>query len=148
SQVLAAYQDAIEVFRRCGATLYEADLPFSLAELMRYNGTIISAEAWRTHKGDVESEEQPIGGAVRARIKMGSNISHEAYMKALSHHQQCASSWATFMSGTEAMLMPSMPVFACRVEDVDETAGYTAYFNRIANHAGACACTLPGGFSS
>ena len=147
AEVYAAYSDAIRVLRTSGATLCEIALPFNIKDLIFYNARIISAEAWEIHKKVVLDEARPVGDAVRTRIKLGATISQQEYRDALAQHHAMKQAWFETMNGIDAMVMPTVPIYACPIDSVDETATHTAYFNRIANHVGGCALSVPAGFS-
>jgi aspartyl-tRNA(Asn)/glutamyl-tRNA(Gln) amidotransferase subunit A len=51
------------------------------------------------------------------------------------------------MQSCDALLTPTVPMAACPLEAVDETATPLASFTRAGNYLDACALSLPAGFS-
>jgi len=46
------------------------------------------------------------------------------------------------------LLMPTLPITAVALDSVDESTYPLAFFTRAANYVGACALSVPAGFSS
>jgi len=55
--------------------------------------------------------------------------------------------FAEWMRGRDALLTPTLPIVALPLEEVDEATTPLATFTRAANYLGACAISLPAGFS-
>ena len=56
--------------------------------------------------------------------------------------------FADWMRGRDALLTPTLPITATPLVDVDEATAPLATFTRVANYLGACALSLPAGFSA
>ena len=56
--------------------------------------------------------------------------------------------FAEWTAGRDALLMPTLPITATPIEEVDEATTPLATFTRAANYLGACALSLPAGLSS
>ena len=146
--VLASYRRALELMRDLGATLLERRFPFDFADLMRRNGQLISAEAW-SQWGEIASNEQALlGDAVRARITAGKAIEARQYIAALAHHRQACAQWQDWMRDADALLTPTLPMVACPLDLVDESATPLSSFTRAGNYLGGSALSLPAGLSS
>ena len=52
------------------------------------------------------------------------------------------------MGGRDALLTPTLPITATPLADVDEATTPLATWTRTANYLGACALSLPAGFSA
>ncbi len=55
--------------------------------------------------------------------------------------------FAEWMRGRDALLTPTLPITATPIADIDESTTPLATFTRAANYLGACALSLPAGFS-
>lgn len=145
--VQKAFDDARRVLGGLGARFVERRVPFDLADLMRRNGQLIAAEAYTVHRAYVADEALPIGPAVRARLLSGKSIAAADYIDALAHRRAACATWIEWLREVDAVLTPTLPMAACRLEEVDETATPLASFTRIGNYLNACALSLPAGFS-
>lgn len=147
SAMLAAIRETRQVFRALGAEMVELPFPVDLPELLRRNGQLIGAEVWATHGAAVSDAAQPIGDWVRRRIAAGAAISGAEYAAAKAHQREAAAAFGAAMRGFDAMLMPCVPMPAITLEEIEEDSPVMSAFTRPANHFGACAISLPAGFS-
>jgi aspartyl-tRNA(Asn)/glutamyl-tRNA(Gln) amidotransferase subunit A len=69
------------------------------------------------------------------------------YIDELAHRRSAAAHFAASMADVDALLTPTLPITAVPVVDVDEATTPLATFTRAANYLGACALSLPAGFS-
>src|SRR3546814_6717385 len=75
-------------------------------------------------------------------------IATSDYIDALAHHRQACAAWRAWMAETDALLTPTLPMTACKLEEVDERATPLSIFTRGGNYLGTSALSLPGGFSA
>ncbi|MFT0545520.1 amidase [Allopusillimonas ginsengisoli] len=141
-----ALEAAAKVFANLGADVREVEFPFDFGELMRVNGAIIAAEAYVIHQAYIEDTSREIGQWVRQRVLHGRDISAVQYIDALKEHSRVKRAWVDWMSGLDALLVPTLPIAACKVEDVDEMQTPLAAFTRAGNLLGASVLSLPAGF--
>lgn len=146
--VLRARSEAIGVLRTLGASVEEARAPFDFEDLMLRNGRIIAAEAYALHRGYIEDLALEIDPWVRRRTLGGKSIGAADYNDELVARGKTAGAFAEWMRGRDAVLTPTLPIVATPIEQVDEATTPLATFTRAANYLGACALTLPAGFSS
>jgi aspartyl-tRNA(Asn)/glutamyl-tRNA(Gln) amidotransferase subunit A len=133
--------------RALGAAVSERRFPFDFDDLMRRNGQLTAAEAWSVHRAYAEDERLPIGPGVRRRVVGGKAIAAADYIDALAHRRAARAQWIEWMASCDALLTPTVPMAACPVEAVDETATPLASFTRAGNYLDTCALSLPAGFS-
>ncbi|HTT09487.1 MAG TPA: amidase [Burkholderiaceae bacterium] len=145
--VAAAVDDARRVLQSLGARIIERRFPFDFGDLMRRNGQLIAAEAYCVHRAYVEDEALPIGPWVRNRLLSGKAIAAADYIETLAHRRAACQQWIEWMGDADALLTPTLPMAACRVEEVDETTTPLAAFTRAGNYLDACALSLPAGFA-
>ena len=145
--VAAGVGAAASVLRALGAEVTERRFPFDFDDLMRRNGQLTAAEAWSVHRAYVEDERLPIGPGVRRRVLGGKAIAAADYIDALAHRRAARRQWVDWMQSCDALLTPTVPMAACPVEAVDETATPLASFTRAGNYLDACALSLPAGFN-
>jgi len=145
--VAAGVVAAASVLRALGAEVAERRFPFDFDDLMRRNGQLTAAEGWSVHRAYAEDERLPIGPGVRRRILGGKAITAADYIDALAHRRAARRQWVDWMQSCDALLTPTVPMTACPVEAVDETATPMASFTRAGNYLDTCALSLPAGFS-
>jgi len=146
--VLRITADAVATLRDLGAVVEEARFPLDFGELMARNGRLIAAEAYAVHRAYIEDTALPIDPWVRSRTLSGKAIGAADYIDALAARRQAAARFAEWMRGRDALLTPTLPITATPVVEVDEATTPLATFTRAANYLGACALSLPAGFSA
>jgi aspartyl-tRNA(Asn)/glutamyl-tRNA(Gln) amidotransferase subunit A len=146
--VLEARAETLATLRSLGASVEEARVPFDLENLMVRNGRIIAAEAWAVHRAYIEDATLPFDPPMRARLLAAKAISAADYIDELAMRRKVAAQFAEWMRGRDALLTPMLPITATRLDEVDETSTALATFSRVVNYLGACALSLPAGFSA
>ncbi len=147
-EIVQATRDASDVLRDLGATVTIEDIPIDFDKVAEANGRIIAAEAWALHRAYIEDETLDIDPWVRKRVIGGKAITGEQYRELLGARQLAMSAFADWMRGRDALLTPTLPITATPLADVDEATAPLATFTRVANYLGACALSLPAGFSA
>ena len=66
----------------------------------------------------------------------------------LAKRKRAVAQFAHWMQDRGAMLTPTLPITATPLSDVDEATTPLATWTRMANYLGACALSLPAGFSA
>jgi len=146
--VMRARAEAIAALRALGAAVDEARVPLDFEDVMLRNGRLIAAEAWTLHRAYAEDESVPIDPWVRKRLLAGKSISAADYIDELGARQGTANAFSEWMRDRDALLTPTLPITATPLDEVDEATTPLATFTRAANYLGACALSLPAGFSS
>ena len=147
ADVVSAYAETIEVLRSLGAQIYEEPPDFDFDDVMTRNGRIIAAEAYAVHRAYIDDAALDIDPWVRRRTLAGKTLSAADYIDDLAYRKQAVERFTASMIGRDALLTPTLPVTAVPVVDVDEATTPLATFTRAANYLGACALSLPAGFS-
>ncbi len=148
ADVLAARDGAIAALRDLGAIVEEERVPLDFDDLMLRNGRLIAAEAYAVHRAYIEDTSLDIDPWVRSRTLAGRAISAADYIDELAERRRVVARFAEWMRGRNALLTPTLPIVAMALADVDEATTPLAAFTRAANYVGACALSLPAGFSS
>jgi aspartyl-tRNA(Asn)/glutamyl-tRNA(Gln) amidotransferase subunit A len=146
--VTRAYQAAIVALRELGARVEEGPFPLDFEDMMVRNGRIIAAEAYALHRAYIEDPSLDIDPWVRQRVLGGKAVSAADYIDLLALRQRAIGEFADWMRGRDALLTPTLPITATPLADVDEATTPLATWTRTANYLGACALSLPAGFSA
>ncbi len=145
--VAAATSSAAGVLERLGATVFPADPPLNFDAISNANGRIIAAEAWALHRDYIEDPSLDIDPWVRRRVIAGKAITADDYAVLLAERERTMAGFSEWMRGHDALLTPTLPITAVAHDDVDEATAPLATFTRAVNYAGACALSLPAGFT-
>lgn len=148
ADVARVWAETIAVLRKLGAVVEERTVPFDFDQLMQRNGRLIAAEAYAYHRAYIEDEAQPVGKSVRGRVLAGKAVSAADYIAARDDQRRMAAAFAEWMRDCDALLTPTLPIPALPVDQVDEMTTPLATFTRAGNYLGACALSLPAGFSA
>ncbi len=146
--VMETRDAAMAVLRDLGASVDEVRVPFDFDDLMVRNGRIIATEAYALHRAYIDDPSLPIDPWVRRRTLAGKAVSAADYIDELAARRRTADAFAAWMEGRDVLLTPTLPIVATPVAEVDEAATPLAAFTRAANYLGACALSLPAGFSA
>jgi len=146
--VIQAYQAAISALRELGARVDTAPFPLDFEDMMVRNGRIIAAEAYAQHRAFIEDPGLDIDPWVRQRVLGGKTVSAADYLDLLAARQRAMAQFADWMRHRDALLTPTLPITATPLAEVDEATTPLATWTRTANYLGACALSLPAGFSA
>ena len=146
--VVSAYEDSIAALRSLGATIDNDPLPLDFDDAMVRNGRIIAAEAYRYHRAYIEDERLGIDPWVRKRMLGGKTIGDAEYDDELARRRRAAALFGDWMRARHALITPTLPITATPIDEVDESTTPLATWTRAANYLGACALSLPAGFST
>jgi len=146
--VLVAREAALASLRALGAAVDEATAPFDLNDVMMKNGRIIATEAYALHRDYIGDQALAIDPWVRSRTLAGKEIGPTEYRDTLAARERSAAAFAEWMRGRDALLTPTLPIAATPLAEVDEATTPLATFTRAVNYLGACAVSLPAGFSA
>jgi aspartyl-tRNA(Asn)/glutamyl-tRNA(Gln) amidotransferase subunit A len=143
-----AFQDAIATLRALGAIVDEERFPFDFDDAMVRNGRLIAAEAYAIHRAYIEDERLDFDPWVKRRILVGKSIGAADYIDERRLQREAVLWFTGWMRDRDALLTPTLPIVATPQDEVDESTTPLATWTRAANYLGACALTLPAGFSS
>jgi aspartyl-tRNA(Asn)/glutamyl-tRNA(Gln) amidotransferase subunit A len=85
---------------------------------------------------------------VRKRVLGGKDITAAEFIGEMHAMRAAQAAFATWMRDWDALLTPTLPITATPLAEVDESTAPLASFTRAVNYLGACALSLPAGFSA
>lgn len=145
------FAQTLERLRHAGATIVQAPVPaFSqLADINRKGG-LTCAEAWHWHRNLLQAHSNAYDPRVASRILRGQSMDAADYLDVLRVRPQWIAAVAAQMQGFDALLMPTVPVIAPRIDALqnDEALYYAtnALILRnptLINFLDGCALSLP-----
>jgi aspartyl-tRNA(Asn)/glutamyl-tRNA(Gln) amidotransferase subunit A len=146
-EVLAAYDAAVDVLRREGATTVPLALPHRFADYAASTGRIIGCEGYRFVGHLVDDPALPVDPHVRPRIQLGRGVSARDYLLALDECREHRRAYAAATADVDAVLTPTTQTPTVPIDQVDQTTT-PAHFTRAGNYLGLCAAAVPNGFTS
>ncbi len=146
SEVLSAYEEALQDLARLGAEIVEIALPCRFGDYTRATGRIIAAESYFLLGDLIDNEALPLDEAVRPRIRPGREIAARDYLAALAEREEAKRLFAEAIGGIDALLTPTTQTAAIPLDAVDQNST-PAHFTRFVNFLDLCALALPDGFT-
>ncbi len=147
ADVLAAYEESLDVLARLGAEIASIELPLGFADAGALNGRIMSAEAYSILGDVVDDKNLPLDEDVRPRIRAGRDISARDYLSALTEREARKREFAAAFASFDALLTPTTPMIALPLDAVDQSKT-PAHFTRFANLLDLCALAVPNGIAN
>jgi aspartyl-tRNA(Asn)/glutamyl-tRNA(Gln) amidotransferase subunit A len=144
--VVQAWTAAARELEALGARIAPARLPEWYFSLARDVGMIIASEAFELHRAHIEDPAQPINDAVRARILGAKQLAPGEYAGMLRQMAERRRAFAGWFRDYDAILLPTAPLPAPPVDEIDEMAPVPSSLTRSVNYLGLCALALPAGF--
>ncbi len=149
AEVLAALQEAAQVFRAQGAEVVEVEVEW-LREAALANSLMTQADGAAFHRERLREHPDWFGEDVRTRLEMGAAYSSGEYALARRTQSIVRRKAEAFFEEYDLLLLPSTPIPAPRIEGSDalEQARRLTRFTAPFNLAGLPAISVPDGFSS
>lgn len=147
SDVLEAYDSALEVLVQMGMKLVDRPLPASCAEYMRIAGSLMSAEGY-ANLGELFERDLEFDPHVRRRILLGREIGAAQYIELLKIRQKTKEDMLAAMDGVDVCVFPTNSISAIPVSEVDELSTPLSRYGRFVNLLDLCSVAVPAGFSN
>ena len=100
------------------------------------------------HRDYIDDPRLEIDPWVRKRVLSGKAITAAEYDEEIARQRRATAWFAEWMRNRDALLTPTLPITATPLDEVDESTTPLATWTRAANYLGACALSLPAGFSA
>jgi len=143
ADVMRAFHDALDVFRKLGASVFDVDLPATADVVDDVQQIVRIAEAASYHEPFLASKADRYGLTnVRRDVEAGSLIPAVQYLRAQKVRARFTNELSDTFSRLDVFLTPGMPAPAGEPIDVRQP------FRRMFNACGFPAMVLPMGFST
>jgi aspartyl-tRNA(Asn)/glutamyl-tRNA(Gln) amidotransferase subunit A len=146
-EVLAAYDQSVEMLAKLGARIVHPGLPHRLSDYAAATGRIIGAEGYRFVGHLVDDLSLPVDPHVRPRIQLGRGVSARDYLLTLAEREERRGAVAAALANVDALLTPTAQTPPIPIDQVDQS-GTAAHFTRPVNYLGLCALAVPNGFTA
>jgi len=157
-EVQHAFDHAIQILKKTGASLKEISLPL-LRETEDVGNQIAGAEATLYHQqaGWFPDRSEDYGEDVRSRLEMGAKVSAVAYLNALQTREKFIAAFHLALedADVDALVLPTTPIVAPPLSEESTSIQGTPHstralllrLNRPANLAGVPAISVPCGLT-
>jgi aspartyl-tRNA(Asn)/glutamyl-tRNA(Gln) amidotransferase subunit A len=143
ADVMRAFQAALDVFRKLGASVFEVNLPATADVVDDVQAIVRIAEAASYHEPFLAARADRYGAtSVRRDVEAGSLITAVHYLRAQKVRAVFTSQLSETFRSLDVFLTPGMPAPAGERVDVKQP------FRRMFNASGFPALVLPMGFST
>ncbi len=146
TEMLAAYDAALDALARLGAEIVDVDLPFRFADLLT-TSAIVMAECYFFNGALSEDRAARLDEDVRLRTLAGAGVSAQDYLRTRRMQAEMKAAFARAMDGIDALLTPTTETAAIPLPDVDQGV-LPSRFTRFGNLLELCALALPNGVTA
>jgi aspartyl-tRNA(Asn)/glutamyl-tRNA(Gln) amidotransferase subunit A len=146
--ILRNFERSVEALRAMGHDIVLMSFPKALTEYQALCGGMVSYDAYRQHKSIVEDAATPLDPHVRQRVLAGRDIGERRYAELIGQRRVDIAAFKAEFGHLDIVVLPSTPLPAIPVADVDETTLPMSRYTRAANWLDLCALSLPNGFTS
>ncbi|MEN4930911.1 amidase [Erwinia billingiae] len=147
-EIVAALEKTQRRLSEAGISVTRIKLPFSWTGLSARSGEIISAEAWAWHREMMTSHRDRYNPLTAEKLLHGAAINKESFEGLLRQREQHIGLFHELMDDWDILLMPTLAITACPVDEVNEQQATLALLTRAVNYLDGCAITLPVALSS
>lgn len=143
-EVLAAYENALELLADAGAQIIDVELPFRFTECFAAHMTTVQAEAYAVYGELVDNDATLLDMSVRRGIRAGRDIAAHSYLSAIEARRTMKRALYRSLSDVDALLTPTTETAALLLDEINDDK-VPSRFTRFVNSLGMCALALPNG---
>lgn len=147
SDVASAFASALDVLRDLGAHIDSLKLPVAYGPLADLTGKIIAAEGYELHRDWIDRDDLPFDPDVRSRLREGKAALAADYIRLTADRRKLCREADRLLSDFDALLMPTTPLPAIPLTEVDQSKAPMSRLTRPINLLDLCALALPCGFT-
>jgi aspartyl-tRNA(Asn)/glutamyl-tRNA(Gln) amidotransferase subunit A len=142
-EVAEAFDAALDQLREAGAKITDVELPLSLDDYQHFGGIISATEAYATYAGMVDNPNSPMAAPNRSRMARGAEFSAAEIIRIQRDRLQSIAEFETVIDRADAIILPTTPMAAIPVADVDEADMSMSSHTRFGNYLELAALAVP-----
>ncbi len=143
--IAASFARSIAALRAMGHAIEALPFPAALTEYQALSGGMMGYEAFARHHIRVKELGDAMDPHVRTRILAGRAIDAARYAEFGAIRRRDISTFGAAFAGVDAIALPSTPLPAIPVAEVDESTIPMSRYTRVANWLDLCAISIPNG---
>ena len=141
-EVAAGIETAARALERAGARIVRLMLPETLATYTAACGELMMVEGYCRYGAFADADPPALGAPVAARIRGGASLSGPALFNGLEQRGERIAAANIALEGIDALILPTTPVPAIPIAEVDENAAPGA-LTRFVNYLEWTAVSVP-----
>jgi aspartyl-tRNA(Asn)/glutamyl-tRNA(Gln) amidotransferase subunit A len=141
--VQAVVSASVGRLQQSGIRCVPFQLPHAVGEYQHRNGIIMAAEAYSALGAWAEDFKFPMDPFVRRRLLSGRQIPPEQYREAQEERILAKAEFLDKLNGIDFVVLPTTPLPAVPLDQVDESVAPMSRFTRLANYLDLCAISVP-----
>jgi aspartyl-tRNA(Asn)/glutamyl-tRNA(Gln) amidotransferase subunit A len=145
--VAADYEAAKQTLADLGASVSDASLPLSLQEYQNRSSLISAGDAYAFHAHLADDPEAPLNAPTRKRMLVGKALTGKDRIRAQREREQAISDFLAWLDRYDALILPSVPLTAIPLAEVDEDNYIVSLYTRLANYLALTGLSVPMGLS-
>jgi aspartyl-tRNA(Asn)/glutamyl-tRNA(Gln) amidotransferase subunit A len=145
--VADAYEASLLRLQEQGALLSTPARIATSDEFKQRAGVLLGYRAWRAYGELVSAAPERMDPAVLARFRNGASVTGADYRDVLQRQVEDRRTAATLFADIDAMVVPTTPITAAALAEVDESRTPLAGYTRWVNYLGLCSVAVPAGLS-
>ncbi|MGI9410555.1 MAG: amidase [Hyphomicrobiaceae bacterium] len=145
--VAADFESAKLTLRNLGAHIDEKSLPLSLQEYQDRSSRISAGDAYAFHNKLADDPDTPLNAPTRKRMLVGKSLTTKDRILAQRERETAIADFLSWLDRYDAVILPSVPLTAIPLSDVDEDNYTVSLYTRLANYLVLSAISVPMGLS-
>ncbi len=143
AEISVSYATLLARLRDRGHALVPVTLPRMPAEYQALNGRIVAHEVHARLGGIARDTTLPLDPHVRQRVLQGASVTAADHATLLAARAAEVVAFHARLAATPVLLMPTTPIPARRIDEVDEATIPLSRYTRLANYLDLVAISLP-----
>jgi aspartyl-tRNA(Asn)/glutamyl-tRNA(Gln) amidotransferase subunit A len=148
SDILENYRRSVRILRSAGHEVGTINFPAALTEYQALCGAAVAHEAYRRHQAVAEDPASPLDPHVRQRLLAGREIDAARHADLTKRRERDIASFKATGGEFDVIVLPSTPLPAIPVADVDETTIPMSRYTRVGNWLDLCGISVPNGVTA
>ena len=145
--VAADYATAKQSLCDLGAHIDEKRLPLSLQEYQDRSSRISAGDAYAFHHKIADDLDAPLNAPTRKRMLVGRSLTAKDRIVAQRERKTAVREFLSWLDRYDALILPSVPLTAIPLSEVDEDNYTVSLYTRLANYLALSALSVPMGLS-
>ena len=147
SEVAVAYAASLERLRAAGLDIEMVTPAPPWSEAFEPTTVLMAGEGWRCWRERVQRHEAEMDPSVVKRLRVGEAITDAQLVEALARRVDDQARAYAWLAPYRALLMPTCPIPAPPLDEVDETTSPLSSLTRAANYLDLPAASVPAGLT-
>jgi aspartyl-tRNA(Asn)/glutamyl-tRNA(Gln) amidotransferase subunit A len=148
AEVARVYETAVGRLADTGAVIERVEAIRALDESFHPNGMLMAGEGWRIWRERIETLREEMDPYIVRRFEVGRKITDEQLDEAHRRRTTDQGAFHDWLSGFDGMVLPTCPIPAPPMDQVDESISPLSRLTRAANYLDLPAISVPCGLTA